>query len=398
MTTQVRRFPFGEPVRLDVHPLIAELRREEPVSRVELPYGGQGWLVTRHEDAKTVFADLRFSRAATVGRTDIPRLTPEPYLPDTLLTMDPPQHSRVRKLVAKAFTSRRVEQWHPRMQQIVDEHLDAIERSGAPADLVQDFALPLPVTVICEMLGVPPEQQPRFRDFTDAVLSTTAYSLEQIMSAGAALESYLAELIAERRRTPSDDLLGALVTAHDDEDRLSERELVELGITLLVAGHETTANQIANFIYVLLTNSEQWKLLRTRPELIPGAVEELLRHTPMGSAGAFTRLATEDVELSGVTVRAGESVIVNIQSANRDEAIFADPEELDLTRRSNPHLAFGHGVHHCPGARLARTELQVALGSLLRRFPSLRLAVPTEKIAWKTGLLVRGPKSLPVCW
>ncbi|MBF6328845.1 cytochrome P450 [Nocardia transvalensis] len=396
--SEVRQYPFGEPVRLDIHPLYAKLRRDEPISRIRLPYGGEGWLVTRYEDVKLVLADPRFSRAVTVEREDMPRTTPAPPRANSLLSMDPPEHSRLRKLVAKAFTSRRIEQLRSHVQQIVDALLDEIERSGAPADLVPRLALPLPVTVICEMLGVPTQDQHRFREFSDAVLSTTAYTREQIDAARAALEEYLAELVAQRRARPTDDLLGALVAARDDEDRLSEPELVNLGVGLLIAGHETTANQIANFTYILLTHPEHWDRLRAEPALVPGAVEELLRYVQLGSGGSSPRVATEDVELAGVIVRAGEAVFVNMQSANRDEAIFDHPEDLDFARRHNPHVAFGYGAHHCLGAQLARLELQVALGSLLRRFPTLHLAIPAEDVPWKTGLLVRGPKELPVSW
>ncbi|MEV3961662.1 cytochrome P450 [Nocardia sp. NPDC050193] len=398
VNAEVRQYPFGEPVRLDMDPLFTKLRREEPVCRVELPYGGEGWLVTRYEDVRLVLADPRFSRAATVGREDLPRATPAPVRPDSLLSMDPPEHSRLRKLVAKAFTGRRVAELRPRTREIVDEKLTAVEHAGAPADLVEGFALPLPVTVICEMLGVPPRDQHRFRDFSDAILSTTAYTREQIESARDSLETYLAEVVAERRQRPTDDLLGALVAARDDEDRLSERELVNLGVGLLIAGHETTANQIANFTYVLLTQREYWELLRAEPELIPGAVEELLRYVQLGAGAGQPRVATEDVVLSGVTVRAGDSVFVNTQAANRDENVFDDPESLDLTRQRNPHVAFGYGAHHCLGAQLARVELQVALEALLERFPSLRLSLPLDEIPWKSGLLVRGPKQLLVEW
>ncbi|MGV9674318.1 cytochrome P450 [Nocardia sp. NPDC003482] len=398
VNTEARHYPFGEPVRLDIDPNYAILRRKEPVTRVRLPYGGEGWLVTRYDDVKQVLADPRFSRAKTVGREDIPRMSPAPSRPDSLLSMDPPQHTRLRKLVAKAFTGRRVAALRPHVREIVDGLLDAMERDGAPADLVARFALPLPVTVICEMLGVPTEDQHRFRDFSDTVLSTTAYTREQIDAGRAELERYLGELVSERRERPTDDLLGALVAARDDEDRLSESELVNLGIGLLVAGHETTANQLANFTYLLLTQPDRWELLRAHPDLVPGAVEELLRYVQLGSGGGFARVATEDVELHGVTVRAGESVFTNLQAANRDETVFADPETLDLTRNHNPHIAFGYGAHHCLGAQLARVELQIALGALLRRLPTLRLAVPVENVPWKTGLLVRGPRELLVAW
>lgn len=397
MQVEARRYPFGEPVRLDIHPLMAKLQREEPVSRIELPYGGEAWLVTRYDDVKLVLADRRFSRAAAADREDVPRVTPVPTKSDSLIAMDPPEHTRLRKLVAKAFTGRRVEELRPRARAIVDERLDALEKSGAPADLVQNFALPLPVTVICEMLGVPPEDQHRFREFSDMMLSTTAYTREQITESRAGFEAYLAELIGQRRRQPTDDLLGALVSARDDDDRLSESELVSLGITMLIAGHETTANQIANFVYLLLTERQNWELLREQPDLLPGAIEELLRYVQLG-AGGSPRIATEDIELSGVTVRAGEAVFINLPTANRDENVFDHPHELDLARTHNPHAAFGYGAHHCLGAHLARMELQVAIGALLQRYPALRLAVPSDEVPWKTGLLVRGPKSLPVSW
>ncbi len=399
--SEVRNYPFGDPVQQEIHPLFERLRRDEPISRVRLPYGGDAWLVTRYEDVKFVLADPRFSRAVTVDREDVPRTVPQPTRANSLLSMDPPEHSRLRKLVAKAFTSRRVEQLRPRAQQIVDERLDEIERIGAPVDLVANLALPLPVTVICEMLGVPPRDQHRFRDFSDAVLSTTAYTIEEIAAARGELENYLAEVIAERRTAPtgdSGDLLGALIAARDNDDRLSEQELVQLGIGILIAGHETTANQIANFTYLLLTTPGEWERLREDPELVPDAVEELLRYVQLGAGGLFARMATEDVRLRDVTVHAGDAVLVNTQSANRDETVFHHPAELDLTRRDNPHIAFGHGAHHCLGAQLARLELQVALASLLRRFPRLALAVPADEIPWKTGLLVHGPVALPVTW
>ncbi|MEV0355460.1 cytochrome P450 [Nocardia sp. NPDC050697] len=397
--SQVRHYPFGDPVRLELDPRIDTLRREEPVSRVQLPHGGEGWLVTRYEDVRLVLNDRRFSRTATVDREDIPRSTPEPPRANGLLTMDPPEHTRLRKLVAKAFTGRRVTQLRPRVEELVAGCLAGMERDGAPADLVRALALPLPVAVICEMLGIPDSDQHRFRDFSDAILSTTACTREQIAAARAELEGYLAEVIALRRADPTGDLLGALTLARDEDDRLSEAELVNLGITILIAGHETTANQIANFVYTLLTRPGEWRRLRAEPALLPAAIEELLRFVQLGSGGAGSaRIATEDVELSGVRIRAGDPVLVHMGSANRDDAVFAAAGELELGREVNPHIAFGYGVHHCLGAQLARLELRAALGGLLARFPGLRLAVPVAEVPWKHGLLVRGPRALPVAW
>ncbi|APU15012.1 MULTISPECIES: cytochrome P450 [Actinoalloteichus] len=390
-------YPFGDPVRLDVHPSYARSRAEQPAMRVRLPYGDECWLVTRYSDVKTVLSDSRFSRARAAGREDTPRVTPEAAPAGSILSMDPPEHSRLRRMIARGFTARRVREFRPRTQEIVDGLLDEIERVGPPADLVERLALPLPVSVISQMLGVPPAEHHRFRDFSAMVLSTTAFTREEVVAARAGLEEYLGELAEQRRRVPGDDLMSALVAAHDD-DRLSEQELRQTGITLLVGGHESTASQFASSVYLLLSRPERWALLRERPELVPSAVEELLRFIPLGSGGAFARYAVEDVQLGEVLVRAGEAVVASTNSANRDDRVFADPDEFDLTREHNPHLAFGGGVHVCLGAQLARGELQVALESLLTRFPDLRLTTPAEEVPWKEGTLLRSPRELPVTW
>ncbi|GAB2923311.1 cytochrome P450 [Micromonospora polyrhachis] len=392
-----RNYPFTAPDRLQLDPTYGELREKQPLVRVRLPYGEEAWLATRYEDVKTVLGDLRFSRAAALGR-DEPRSTPH-SIQEGILTMDPPDHTRLRKLVAKAFTARRVEQLRPRTQQIADELLDAMIAAGPPADLVEHFSTPLPIRVICELLGVPIVDQGRFHTWSEAIVSTTSLSPEQIDEYLANLYAYIAELVAQRRKEPTDDLISALVRARaEDEDRLTEDELVRLAAGLLAAGHETTVTQISNFVYVLLTHPSELDRLRADPELIPAAVEELLRYVPLGAASAFARYARENVELGGGTVRAGEPVLGALSSANRDERVFADPDRLDLTRPTNPHVGFGHGVHHCVGAQLARMELQVALGSLITRLPDLRLAVPEPDLAWKSGLLVRGLTALPVAW
>lgn len=396
-TLETYRYPFGDPVRVDLDPRYAQLRAEQPALRVKLPYGSECWLVTRYEDVKTVLSDPRFSRARAAGREDTPRVTPEAAPAGSMLSMDPPEHSRLRRLIARAFTARRVREFRPRVEEIVDGLLNNIEQAGPPVDLVENLALPLPVSVISHMLGVPPGQHHRFRDFSAMVLSTTAYTREEVVAARAALEEYLSELAEQRRQQPGDDLLSALVAAHDD-DQLTDKELTQTGITLLVGGHESTASQLACSVYLLLSRPDQWALLRDRPELVPSAVEELLRYIPLGSGGAFARIATEDIELGGVLVRAGEAVVASTNSANRDERVFTDPELLDLSREHNPHLAFGSGPHVCLGAQLARSELQVALGALLRRFPNLRLAVPAEEVPWREGSLLRSPRQLQVVW
>ncbi|PZM89993.1 MAG: cytochrome P450 [Actinobacteria bacterium] len=364
--------------------------------RVQLPYGEEAWLATRYADVRTVLGDPRFSRAASVDR-DEPRMTPQ-RVDGGILAMDPPEHTRLRRLVARAFTARRVEQLRPRTREIADDLLTRMIDSGPPADLVTAFATPLPITVICELLGVPVADQDGFHVWSEAIVSTTSLPPERIREYLDNLYAYIAGLVAERRHAPRDDLISALVEARDQRDKLSETELVQLIAGLLAAGHETTVTQIPNFVYALLTHPDEWERLKSAPQLIPNAVEELMRWVPLGVGSSFPRYALEDVDIGGVRVRAGEPVIASLSSANRDETVFADPDRLDLTRAVNPHLGFGHGVHHCLGAQLARMELQVALAALLDRLPGLRLAVPEAELAWKSGLLVRGLRTLPVTW
>ena len=395
-TEQPSAYPF-EAQKLDVDPRYATLRREKPLSRVQLPYGEPVWLATGYDDAKVVLSDRRFSRAAAVGR-DQPRARPYPAGAGTMISLDPPEHSRLRRLVTKAFTARRIEALRPRVQQTADDLVNAMLDRGAPAELVEDFALPLPITVICELLGVPVEDRGRFRLWSDAFLSTTKFTLEEVTEYRSRLRAYITGLIAQRREAPRDDLLSALVAARDDEDRLSEEEMLSMAETILVAGHETTATQIPNSVYTLLTHPEQLAALRADLDLIPRAVEELLRFVPLGSGGMQPRYALEDVELAGVTVRKGEPVIAALLSANRDENVFTNADRLDLRRQEASHLGFGHGPHHCLGAPLARMELQVALRTLLSRLPGLRFADSEHDIVWKTGVSTRGPERMPIAW
>jgi nocardicin N-oxygenase len=280
----------------------------------------------------------------------------------------------------------------------MDQLLDDLERHGKPADLVEIVAVQLPIIIICDLLGVSPADQDRFRRVSSVVLATGGPTRQEIIAASQELAGYLAELIAQRREQPGDDLLSALVQARDEEDKLSEPELVQLGVNLLFAGYETTANQVANFAYVLLTDRPQWNRLLADRTLVPNAVEELLRWIPLAASGGFARIATEDVELSGVLVKKGEAVFAKTHAANRDDSVFGCPEQLDLTREEIPHMTFGHGMHRCLGAQLARLELQVALDALLTRYPNLALAMPAEEVEWKTGVLLRGPETLPVTW
>jgi cytochrome P450 len=393
----VRAYPFGELDRLMLDPTYAYLREHEPVTRVQMPYGEESWLVTRHADARTVMSDPRFSRTEVLDR-DPPRVA-EHTNDGGIIAMDPPDHTRLRRLVTKAFTVRRVDALRARTELIANELVDGMMKAEQPVDLVDEFAVPLPVTVICELLGVPYEDRDGFRAWSDALLSTSSLTPQQVMESTGQFLNYMAALVERRRAEPTEDLLGALVRTYDEGDQLADEELIGLAVALLVAGHETTASQLPNFVYTLQTHPDLLDLLKTRPDLIPGAVEELMRWVPLFAAATFPRYATADVELSGgVVVRAGDPVLVATASANRDERVFADPERIDFTRQPNPHIGFGHGVHHCLGAPLARMELQVALATLLERLPQLRFGVPEDEIVWKKGMLMRGPRSLPVIW
>jgi cytochrome P450 len=397
MTAEPRTYPATVPDRLDPDPLFAELREHEPLTRVQLPYGEPGWLATRYEDVRLVLSDPRFSRAAAVGR-DEPRTRPHLPPPGNILSLDPPEHSRLRRLVTKAFTVRRIEELRPRVRDIANGFLDEMLAAGSPGDLISGFALPLPVTVICELLGVPYDDRSDFRLWSDAFLSTTRFTPDQVIDYAKQMMAYLAGLIAQRREQPTDDLISALVAARDEQDKLSEEELLALIQAILVAGHETTASQIPNFVYVLLTNPDQLAALRADHGLIPRAVEEMMRFIPLGIGGGIARYALEDLELGGVTVRAGDPVMASIASANRDESIYQQPDQLDLKRDEASHVGFGHGAHHCLGAPLARMELQVALELLLDRLPGLRLAEGESGIDWKAGLSTRGPERMLLAW
>jgi nocardicin N-oxygenase len=390
----IHRFPMAEPVGFTYPPCYREIQEKEPLARVRMPYGMEARLVTRHADVKTVLSDPRFSRAATVG-ADVPRPTPVLLHDTSILSLDPPEHSRLRKLVAQAFTMRSVEAMRPRVEKAVAALLDAVEEQGPPADLVTALARPLPLTVICDMLGVPDDRSDIFRGLAHTMFTGTEQS--EVESAVGEMVALVAALVAERRRDPSDDLLGRLVLARDHDDRLGEEELVSLALALLVGGFENTAHEIANFAALVLRSPDHLAQLRAAPDLVPSAVEEMLRIAPLSVTGGFVRIAVDDVPLSTGTIRKGEAVVIDTQAANLDPAVFDDPAEMDFHRSPNPHLIFGHGAHRCIGAELARVELQVALGALLRRFPRLALAIPPQDIAFAGGVL-RGPACLPVTW
>jgi cytochrome P450 len=394
--TSAPPYPFGPVVALDLHPRYGELCRTEPITRVYMPFGGEAWLITGYPELRQFLTDPRFS-SLKATEPDTPRVTPLPLRAGNLLSMDPPQHSRIRRVVAKAFTMRQVDKLKPRISEVVEEMLDVMEREGPPADVVKRLAEPVPVTMICELFGIPYEDRHRFRAYSDVFVATHAHTVEEIEHSRNELENYLFELVEQRRANPTDDLATALLEAHEVE-KLTKDEMARTGIGILMAGHETSLSMISNTLYLLLARPELYAQLRGNPELVPSAIEEMLRVIPLRSTGSFPRIATQDVRIGGVLIRAGEGVLFQRAAADRDERVFDEPEQIDLARAPNPHLGFGHGVHHCLGAQLARLEIRLVLDGLLRRFPGLRLAGPPEEVPWKPGLIARCPRALDVTW
>lgn len=395
-----RPYPFSAPHRLDLDPTYAEIRADQGLVRVQPPFGRAAWLATRYEDVKTVLGDPRFSRAAAVGRGDEPSLIPQGPGPNTIVTTDPPHHTRLRKVVARAFTQRRIEKLRPRVQEVVDELIDAMEEHGPPVDLVDSFARPQPGKVVFELMGIPYSDREQVQEWTEIALSTpfSGYTPDEKRAAFGKMRSYMPEVIERKRGEPGEDLLTVLVTARDDEDRLTEDELVDLAVAVLVTGNETTADQILNLAWLLLSHPDHLRLLRDQPEMIPQGIDEMLRYVPLSTGAMFPRVATEDIQLGSVLVREGEAVLPSMASANRDESVFPGADRLDFNRENNQHLGLGHGVHRCLGAQLARMELHVAFETLLRRFPDLRLVVPAEEVTWRRGTLHRAPQELLVTW
>jgi cytochrome P450 len=396
--------PFDPSFKADPYPFYARLRAEQPIHRGTLPDGRPAWLVTRYDDAVSVLHDPRFVKnidhaVTPEQRRHFPPLTPAlALINQSLLDHDPPNHTRLRALVSKAFTPRLIERLRPRIQRLADELLDAMA-PGGEADLIEAYAFPIPITVIAELLGVPAEDRDRFRAWTGTLTSAppTAAAVQRLASVVDDYVAYLRDLFEQRRRDPKDDLVTGLVQAEEAGDRLSEPELFSMTSIMLIAGHETTVNLIGTGTLRLLQHQGQRARLRADPGLIRSAVEELLRHSGPVEA-ATERYAAEDVQLGGVTIPRGELVLVTLASANRDAAHFPEPDALDLTRDTRQHLAFGHGIHYCLGAPLARLEGQIAIGSLIQRFPNLRLTTPVESLTWRPGLVLRGLDHLPVAF
>ena len=383
----------------DPQSFFARLRESRPVTAVDLPGSGRAWLITRYEEARAALADPRLAKDP---RKMYPDWEPGPMqamFSLHMLNLDPPDHTRLRRLVQKAFTPGRVAALRPRVEEIAAALLDATAARAANApdgvvDLLDQFAFRLPITVICELLGIPARHQDDFREWT-SVLISSEHDRERHQEAAGAMFGYFATLLQDKRRSPGDDLLSALILARDSGDALAENELYAMMFLLLVAGFETTVNLIASGTLALLTFPPELERLRDDPSLLPTAVEELLRYAnPL--THATERFTVADLPVGDVVIPAGEWVTIVTSSANRDPARFPGADRLDLTRDASGHVAFGHGIHHCLGAPLARLEGEVAFGALLARFPSLSLAVPASELRWRHSSLIRGLEFLPV--
>ncbi|WP_326811908.1 cytochrome P450 [Streptomyces scopuliridis] len=410
----------------DPYEVYARLRETAPVRRIVGPDGRPAWIVTRYEDVRQSLADPRLSldksRALPGGYQGFGL---PPALDANLLNMDPPDHTRIRRFVARAFTARRIEELRRPVRRTADELLDALEsggresgtlesgtlESGGRADLVASYAAPLPIVVICELLGVPPRDRRDFREWTDALIAPDPARPERMKAAIAAMLAFFTELLAHKRAEPGDDLLSALIAARDEGeeaggeaggeashgggDRLSEDELMSLAFLILFAGYENTVQLIGNSVLALLRHPEQLAALRAEPGRTAAAVGEFVRYEGPALL-AIRRFAVEDLTIAGVTVPAGETVMLSLAAANRDPHRFADPDRLDLDRDTAGQVALGHGIHYCLGAPLARLETEIALNALLERFPRLALDVPYEELRWRPSTRARGLIALPV--
>jgi cytochrome P450 len=405
LTTHDALTAWGAYDRDDPFPLFASVRELGAVHAVTLADGHDAWLVARYEEARAALNDQRFSKdmhaALALGSDVVAEGLPGPTFARHMLSVDPPDHTRLRRLVSAAFSPRRIEGLRPQVQSVVDDLLDDLAALGpeSPADLVAAFAFPLPFTVICELLGVPePDRDPLGRGLVALLVPTpTPAAYARAKEASDAVVAMLEALVEAKQRAPGDDLVSGLLSARDGDERLDNQELLSTIFQLIVAGHDTTASLIGNSVVALFSNPDQLAQLRADPGRIPAAVEECLRYDAPVPHATF-RYATEPVAVGDVTIPAGAQVIICLAAANRDANRYYGSEALDIGRAETRHLAFGHGIHHCLGAALARMEGQLALASLLRRFPEVRLAVPVGDLHWDhgDGLVLRGLSELPV--
>jgi len=405
MTTTEALGAWGAYDRDNPFPLFAAVREQGPVHQVTLADGHEAWLVVRYDEALAALNDSRLSKdmhaAMATNAAVVAEGLPGPAFARHMLSVDPPDHTRLRRLVSSAFSPRRIEQLRSPVQAIVDDLLDDIARHGPDdaVDLVAAFAFPLPFTVICELLGVPDADRATLGRGLITLLMPTSTPEEyaRAKEGSDVVVAMLTALVEAKQRAPGDDLVSGLISARDGDERLDNRELLSTIFQLIVAGHDTTASLIGNSVVALLNNPPEMAKLRADPTRLPAAIEEFLRYDAPVPHSTF-RYAIEPVTVGEVTIPAGAQVIISLAAANRDDARYRTPEQLDIDRAELRHLAFGHGIHHCLGAGLARMEGQLALGSLLRRFPELRLAVAADELHWAhgDGLVLRGLSALPV--
>jgi cytochrome P450 len=386
---------FDEDFLQAPHGVLKRLRAEAPVLRTTTPDGQGVWLVNRYDDARAALEDPRLAKDARNNpRQPAPRRELASALQHHMLNSDPPDHTRLRRLISKGFTPRRVELLRPRVAEISASLLGGLS-GRTEFDLLERYAYPLPITVISELLGVPAGDQDDVRAWQNTLISMNTEDAEKVKRAATAMAEYLSRLIAAKRAKPGDDLLSALVEARDEGDRLTEDELVATAFLLMGAGYETTANLIGNGMLALLTHPDQLAALRADPALLSRAIEEFLRFESPATTTTL-RFTTEPVSLGGIEIPAGDLVLVSVASANRDGQRFTDPDRFDVGRQADGHLGFGRGIHYCLGAPLARLEGEVAFRDLLRWFPRMELAEPVGRLRWRASTLIRGLRALPV--
>ncbi|MFD7714170.1 cytochrome P450 [Streptomyces sp. NPDC059785] len=392
----VRDWPAHDLDGTQFDPVLAELMREGPLTRIRLPHGeGWAWLATRHEDVKAITNDPRFSRREVVGR-QVTRLAPHfKPKPGSLAFADQPDHNRLRRAVAGAYTVGAMKRLRPRAQRMLDELVDAVLRDGPPADLIERVLEPFPIAVVCEVMGVPAADRGRLHAWTRQIISTSG-GAEAAERAKAGMYDWITRAVRDRRGGNGTDVLSLLGAAVGRGD-IGEEEAIGLAGPLQIGGEAVTHN-CGQMLYLLLTRTDLLQRLRDRPELRPAAIEELLRWLPHRTAVGLARIALEDVGIRGVRISAGDPVYVSYLAANRDPEVFAHPDRIDIDRDPGGHLAFGNGPHHCTGVTLARMQTELLIDTLLDRMPGLCLAVPAEQVPWRRRTMIRGPQALPVVW
>ena len=395
--TDIPEFPWHRPRPYVPPEMYERLRAEGNPVKIELATGREAWLVTRYDHVRLVLNDNRFS--ADRAHPGYPYFIPIPEQFRTnasFLGMDPPDHTEHRRKVAPEFTNRRVQTLRPRVQEIVDECLDAMLKAGPPTDLVQALSLPVPTAVIGALFGVPDTDYEFLHEHTKMMMSGSS-SAEERLAGITELEGYLRELVATKEQTPGDDMLSRVITKYRDDGKLDLDQMTSMTRLLLIAGHETSANMISLGTLTLIEHPDQLAELKRDPSIVPQVVEELLRYLAVADL-ATSRIAKTDVEIGGVTIRAGEGVIAVSLSANRDPDAFENPDKLDVHRDASQNVTFGYGLHHCVGADLTRVELEVVFGTLFQRIPDLQLAKPVEQLPYKDGAIMYGAYEMPVTW